>query len=174
MPGSFNENYTRANFSASSEVVPVGGRLNFQDLSSGNPSSWHWFFEGGTPSESTEQNPLGIRFDRNGKMNIKLIVENYLNTDTLVKDEYIDVKAVVSPNPTSTGEVNIFSDILNTNDILIDVFDPQGKIAQHFEFPGGTSTNNTIKLPNFGTMFIIRVTQGEQVQVHKVIVADGM
>ncbi|MFZ4548546.1 MAG: T9SS type A sorting domain-containing protein [Bacteroidales bacterium] len=174
MPGSFNENYTHANFSASSEVVPVGGSLNFQDLSSGHPTSWHWFFEGGTPSESTEQNPLGIRFDRNGKMNIKLIVENYLNTDTLVKDEYIDVKAVVSPNPTSTGEVNIFSDILSTNDILIDVFDPQGKIAQHFEFPGATSTNNTIKLPAFGTIFIIRVTQGDQVQVHKVIVADGM
>ena len=173
MPGSFNENYTHANFSASSEVVPVGGSVNFQDLSSGNPTSWHWFFEGGTPPESTEQNPLGIRFDRNGKMNIKLIVENYLNIDTLAKDEYIDVKAVVSPNPTSTGEVNIFSDILNTNDILIDIFDPQGKIAQHFEFPGGTSTINTIKLPNFGTMFILRVTQGEEVQVHKVIVGDG-
>ena len=173
MPGSFNENYTHANFSASSQVVPVGGSVNFQDLSSGNPTTWHWFFEGGSPSESTEQNPIGIRFDRNGKMNVKLIVENYLNTDTLVKDEYIDVKAVVSPNPTSTGEVNIFSDILNTNDILIDVFDPQGKIAQHFEFPGATSTNNSIKLPNFGTMFIIRVTQGDQVQVHKVIVADA-
>jgi PKD repeat protein len=173
MQGSFNENYTHANFSASSEVIPVGGSVDFQDLSSGKPDSWHWFFEGGTPPESTEQNPVGIRFDRNGKMNIKLIVENYLNIDTLAKDEYIDVKAVISPNPTSTGEVNIFSDILNTNDILIDVFDPQGKIAQHFEFSGGTSTNNTIKLPNFGTMFILRVTQGDQVQVHKVIIADG-
>jgi len=172
MPGSFNDKLTIADFSASSYVIRVGGVIDFQDLSTGKPYAWHWYFQGGEPSESTEQNPAGIRFERFGAMNVKLVVSNQYNSDSIVKEEYIDVRAVLYPNPTITGEVNILSDINNENDLVVDVFDYQGKIAQHFEYSAPTSSSYLIKLPDYGSIFIVRVIQGDQVQTFKVLVVD--
>lgn len=172
MPGSFNDKLTVADFSASSYVIRVGGEIDFQDLSSGKPYAWHWYFQGGEPSESTEQNPAGIRFDRFGAMNVKLVVRNQYNSDSIVKEGYIDVKAVLYPNPTLNGEVNILSDIYNENDLVVDVFDYQGKIAQHFEYSAPTSSSYLIKLPDYGSIFIVRVIQGDQAQTYKVLVVD--
>jgi hypothetical protein len=172
LPGSYNDKLAVADFSANSTVIPVGGIIDFQDLSSGKPNKWHWYFQGGKPSESTDQNPAGVRFERFGSMNVKLVVSNEYNSDSIVKEQYIDVRAIISPNPTTTGEVNILSDVSNSNDLIIDVFDALGKIAQHFEYAGATATNHSIKLPDYGAIFIIRVIQGDQVQTHRVIVVD--
>jgi PKD repeat protein len=173
MNGTYNDKLAVADFSANSYVIPVGGEIDFHDLSSGKPDTWHWYFQGGKPSESTQQNPEGIRFERFGAMNVKLVVSNEYNSDSIVKEEYIDVRAVISPNPTNTGEVTILSDISNENNLIIDVFDYLGKIAQHFEYTTATSSSHTLKLPDYGTVFIIRVIQGDQMQTHKVLVVDS-
>jgi len=44
----------------------VGETVNFTDLTSGIPSNWNWTFSGGTPSESTNQNPENILYDTEG------------------------------------------------------------------------------------------------------------
>jgi PKD repeat protein len=102
-------------------------------------------------------------------MNVKLVVTNPYNSDSIVKEGYIDVKAVVSPNP-SKGTVSILTDINNTEGINIDVFDAVGKLAQHYQYKGSSSSSYNITLPDYGNMFIIRIIQGDQVQTHKVIV----
>ena len=170
-PGSFNAKLAVADFSSSSSIIPVGGTINFQDLSSGKPNKWKWYFQGGNPSESTEQNPSGIRFERFGAMNVKLVVSNEFNTDSIVKEEYIDVRAVVSPNPCN-GVVNILTDINNESDVIIEVYDASGIIAQRFEYSGSLSSNYTIKLPDYGNVFLIKVIHGDQLQTHKVIVIN--
>ena len=169
LPGSFNESLTVSNFSANSNIIPVGGSVNFYDLSSGKPFKWHWYFQGGKPYESTDQNPTGIVFERYGKMNVKLVVTNALNSDSIVKEGFIDVRAIVSPNP-STGSVSILSDINNTNEITIEVFDAIGKLAQRYTYNGSSAANYTINLPDYGNVFIIRIIQGNQIQNHKVVV----
>ena len=169
MPGSFNQNLAVADFSATSFVIPIGGTTDFQDLSAGKPTKWHWYFQGGKPYESTEQNPTGILFERFGAMNVKLVVSNSYNSDSIVKEGFIDVRAVVSPNP-CTGVVNILTDKNNDSEITIEVYDYQGKIAQRFEYSGSASENYSITLPEKGNVFIIKVLQGDQVQTHKVIV----
>jgi hypothetical protein len=173
MPGSYNEKLAVADFSANTYVIPVGGRINFQDLSAGKPDQWHWYFQSGNPSESTVRNPSGVVFERYGAMNVKLVVSNSYNSDSIVKEGYIDVRAIVSPNP-STGVINILTDVNNTNEVIIEVFDAQGKIAQHFDYTGSSSSSYQIKLPDFGNIFVIRVIQGDQVQTHKVLVAHKM
>ena len=169
MAGSYNENLAIADFSASSFVTPVGGTINFQDLSSGKPTKWHWYFQGGTPYESTEQNPTGIKFDRYGAMNVKLVVSNVYNADSIVKEKFIDVKAVVSPNP-SKGSVNILTNLNNDNPITIEVYDALGKMAQRFEYTEPLSATYTINLPYSGNIFVVKIIQGDQVQTHKVVV----
>ena len=169
MPGSFNANLAVADFSATSFVIPIGGSTDFQDLSAGKPNKWHWYFQGGKPYESTEQNPTGILFERFGAMNVKLVVSNSYNSDSIVKEGFIDVRAVVSPNP-CTGVVNILTDKNNESEITIEVYDYQGKIAQRFNYSGSASENYSITLPPKGNVFIIKVLQGDQVQTHKVIV----
>lgn len=170
MPGSYNDNLAIANFTASSKIIPVDGTTDFQDLSTGKPDYWHWYFQGADPSESFEQNPKGIRFEQFGKMNVKLIVHNSYNSDTIVKLEYIDVKAVVTPNPSPDGVVNILTDVNLSEDLVIEVYDFQGKIAQRFQF-AGNSPIYTIQLPKGGTAYLILMKQGNNTQTHKVVVA---
>jgi PKD repeat protein len=170
MPGSYNNNLAIANFSADTKLIPVGGTTNFQDLSTGKPDHWHWYFQGAEPSESLEQNPTGIRFDHFGKMNVKLVVQNSYNSDTLVKLEYIDVKAVISPNPSPDGIINILTDANSNEDLLIDVYDFQGKIAQRFKYVGTNSSTYTIRLPQGGNAYMLWIKQGNNIQTQKVIV----
>ena len=171
MAGSFNEKLTVADFTSNSNTIPVGGSVNFYDLSSGKPLKWHWYFEGGKPYESTDQNPTGIVFGRYGKMTVKLVVSNAFNADSIIKDEFIDVRAVVFPNPCK-GSVNILSDVNNNKDkeITIEVFDAIGKMAQRYTYPVPSQESYTINLPDYGNVFIIRIIQGDQVQTHKVVV----
>lgn len=166
--GAFNEKFAVADFSANSVIIPVGGTVNFYDDSHGNPEFWHWYFESGDPSESTEQNPSGIRFERFGLMNVKLVVSNSVNSDSIVKENYIDVRSVVSPNP-GNGEITILSDMNNESNMTIEVYDMYGKIAQQFEYTGASSSHK-ILLPENGNLFFVKVIQGDQVQTHKVIV----
>ena len=168
-PGSFNAKLAVADFSASTMIIPVGGTINFQDLSSGKPNKWKWYFQGGNPSESSEQNPTAIRFERFGNMNVKLVVSNEFNTDSIVKEEYIDVRAVVSPNPCN-GVVNILTDINNDKDVNIEVYDASGIISQKYTYSGSQSSNYAINLPYSGNVFLIKVIHGDQFQTHKVIV----
>jgi hypothetical protein len=169
MPGSFNDNLAVADFSANTFVIPIGGTINFQDLSAGKPTKWHWYFQGGNPTESTAQNPSGVLFDRFGKMNVKLVVSNIYNSDSIVKEGFIDVRAILSPNP-CTGVINILPDNNNSNSMSIDVFDLQGKRYPNYPYSGSVSGGYTITLPGSGNFFIIKLIQGSTVQIHKVIV----
>lgn len=169
MHGTFNDKLTVANFTANKYVIPIGGTIDFQDLSEGLPTHWHWYFQGGKPNQSTEQNPAGILFDRFGSMNVKLVVNNEYNSDSIVKEAFIDVRAIVSPNP-SSGVINILSDKSDASKISIEVFDYLGKIAQRFEYSNSTSESYSVTLPNYGNVFFIRMLQGDKIQTHKVIV----
>ncbi len=67
-----------------------GTNVQFEDLSTGNPTSWAWEFEGGTPSTSTEQNPI-ISYDNPGLFQVKLTVSDGTNTDDSIRLGYIKV-----------------------------------------------------------------------------------
>jgi PKD repeat protein len=169
MPGSFNDKLTVADFTANTFIIPIGGTVDFQDLSAGKPDTWHWYFQGGKPKESTEKNPSGILFDSSGFMKVTLVVSNPYNSDSIVKEEFIHVMAILSPNPT-TGVVNILLADGNSESVVIDVFDLQGKIYPDYPKSGSASEGFTINLPKSGIVFFVRITQGTMVETHKVIV----
>lgn len=83
--------FPTADFEASEDTIQVGTAVDFTDLSLGDPTSWSWTFEGGTPETSTEQNPSGIVYDAPGYYDVTLYVENAVGDDSLVREEYIKV-----------------------------------------------------------------------------------
>lgn len=86
-----------ANFSTPVDVITPGTSINFQDHSTGVPSTWQWTFEGGTPSSSNEPSPSGITYNTEGTYNVTLKVTNAFGSSTVTLNDYINV--VANPTP---------------------------------------------------------------------------
>jgi gliding motility-associated-like protein len=76
--------------------------VQFQDLSTNNPTSWKWDLGNGTTS--TQKNPTATYFNP-GSYTVKLIVENASGKDSLIKNQYI----IVNDAPT----VNFIASVTN-------------------------------------------------------------
>lgn len=132
-----------ANFSGTPTSIPVGGTVDFSDLSSGSPTSWSWTFTGGTPSSSATQNPTGIQYNTAGIYPVSLTASNATDTDTETKNNYITVgdpppAADFVGNPTSVlvgGTVN-FTDLSGGS-----------PTSWSWTFTGGTPSSSTLQNP---------------------------
>ena len=79
-----------ATFIVNKDSVTVGDSVQFTDASIGKPTTWNWTFEGGTPANSTEQNPI-IIYNSPGKYAVSLTVSNGDAEHTLSVDSMIVV-----------------------------------------------------------------------------------
>jgi PKD repeat protein len=86
-----------ANFSVNIQEVPVGSGADFTDLSKYEPNEWFWTFEGGTPSTSTEQNPVNIMYENEGVFDVTLIASNNIGSDTLFLENFINANTSILP-----------------------------------------------------------------------------
>lgn len=89
-----------ADFTANQLAVEESGMVDFTDLSTGDPTSWSWTFEGGEPASSTEQNPT-VSYSVAGTYEVSLTVSNGDAEDTATKSGYI----TVDENPTPFQEL---------------------------------------------------------------------
>ncbi len=81
----------RPNFRAETQQVLLGASVQFFDLSSNFPNRWFWTFEGGSPANSTQQNPT-VTYSRAGKFRVTLLAANSQGvSDTLKREAYIEV-----------------------------------------------------------------------------------
>ncbi len=81
----------RVNFRAETQQVLLGATVQFFDLSTNFPNRWYWTFEGGTPANSSQQNPT-VTYNRAGKFRVTLAAANSLGvSDTLKREMYIEV-----------------------------------------------------------------------------------
>ncbi|MDR0364668.1 MAG: M28 family peptidase [Bacteroidales bacterium] len=85
-----------ADFSAEETEITAGDSIYFMDLSEYEPTSWSWFFEGGEPETSDQQNP-SITFLVPGIYDVKLVVENNAGKDSVIKENYITVNRKILP-----------------------------------------------------------------------------
>jgi PKD repeat protein len=92
-----------AHFTSSDTVFcdEAGKCISFTDHSTGNPTSWQWFFTGAIPDTSTLQNPDSICYYTPGTYPVRLIVSNSNGTDTLLVSPLI-VLATPPALPTIT------------------------------------------------------------------------
>lgn len=80
-----------AAFSSNQTEIPTGCDVDFTDNSIGDPISWEWTFEGGTPETSDEQNPTNIIYEEEGSFMVSLTVENVGGSNTIEIEDYITV-----------------------------------------------------------------------------------
>ncbi len=90
---------TTANFEASAVEIFVGDSITFQNLSE-NATSFFWTFEGGTPENSTDENPV-VTYTEPGYYNVTLFATNGHGYDVETKEAYIYVRAMTSADFTA-------------------------------------------------------------------------
>ncbi len=81
-----------AAFSVDQSTIMAGDTVSFTDSSTGDPTAWNWTFEGGSPSESSEQHPM-VYYRETGTYNVTLTVSGSGSSDTETKSGYITVNA---------------------------------------------------------------------------------
>jgi PKD repeat protein len=80
----------KASFYCSQMLVSPGTTVNFYDQSLNSPNFWSWTFPGGSPSESSLQNP-SVKYNEAGTYSVTLSVSNADGSDQLIKPGYIKV-----------------------------------------------------------------------------------
>lgn len=95
-----------AAFNASQTTLCVNACINFTDMSTNVPSNWAWTFPGGTPSNSTVQNPTNICYNSAGTYTVTLTASNTNCTST--SSQVITVNPLPpAPVVTPSGTVSI-------------------------------------------------------------------
>jgi hypothetical protein len=92
-------------FSASRTSFPAGTSINFTDNSTSCPNSWVWSFPGAVKTNSTAQNPTGIKYKTPGKYTVTLKVKNGASFVTKSMSNYITVTKGVQANAGSDKTV---------------------------------------------------------------------
>ncbi|MCL6259300.1 M64 family metallo-endopeptidase [Aquiflexum sp. TKW24L] len=77
-------------FGANKLEIKVNEKVNFIDLSSFDPISWEWTFEGGSPASSTDQNPE-IIYKEGGIYQVSLKVKNEKGENMISRVGFIKV-----------------------------------------------------------------------------------
>jgi PKD repeat protein len=142
-----------ANFSADNTIIIEGESTNFTDLSTEDPVTWNWIFEGGTPGTSDEKNPSDILYSEHGTYDVTLKVFNEFGENTKTETDYIYVGGVgiddedgaakgvfVFPNPT-TGIVNMMFTGSVPDIRSIEVYNSFGNKVRCLDRSGSISKN---------------------------------
>ena len=82
-------------FHSDMQNIYENSTIQFFDESTGNPTSWQWTFKGGTPSNSSEQNP-NITYSREGVFKVSLTASNGGDSNSITKEGYVTVSGTLS------------------------------------------------------------------------------
>ena len=102
-----------ADFGANNTQIEEGESVQFSDMSSNNPHTWNWTFQGASITTSSLQNPV-VAYPAAGTYSVILMATNDDGSDTEVKTGYITV------SPALTQYEISFTDFENGWDIWTD------------------------------------------------------
>ena len=99
-------------FVANLTTVCLGDTITFTDSTTNNPTSWNWDF--GDGNSSTAQNPTHV-YATAGTYDVKLVVTNGSNSDSITKTGYIMINA-----PPTVDLGNDTTSICQGDSVLLD------------------------------------------------------
>jgi PKD repeat protein len=140
-----------ANFQASRTFIAPEEAISFTDLTTGNPYRWTWYFEGGSPSSSTEQHPSSIQYNEPGVYRVQLNVQNNLGENTFLREEYI---VVSETDPCTDIPIPQFSAsqrlIRHSTRVYFEDESLNNPTSWNWYFEGGYPTYSSLSNPNHG------------------------
>ncbi|PLX14504.1 MAG: hypothetical protein C0598_01180 [Marinilabiliales bacterium] len=131
-----------ANFGADPLVFSTADSTMFTDLTTGNPLSWQWTFEGGTPETYEGQTPPYIHYASAGTYDVTLEVTNNDGSDMIVKEDYVEVYTALMADFEASETVIIAGQAINfTNNSIGD------NLTFEWYFEGATPETSTDENP---------------------------
>lgn len=115
-------------------------RVQFTDISTGNPTSWNWEFSNGTLSSA--QNPV-VTFADPGTYSVKLVVQNESGIDEIERISYI----TVVPSPTASFTSNMTLACAPALIYFIDQSNPNGGTITNWDWEFGDGATSTLQNP---------------------------
>jgi PKD repeat protein/photosystem II stability/assembly factor-like uncharacterized protein len=91
-----------AAFTANRNIGCPGTAIQFNDYSSGSPTSWNWTFNGGNPGTSNLQNPV-VTYNTPGVYEVTLTATNGIGNSTVTQNNFIEITASPYAAPTTAG-----------------------------------------------------------------------
>lgn len=79
-----------ASFQSSNSVICFGENITYTSTSQFNNGNVSWYFEGGNPETSTEQN-VTVNYESEGKYLVRLVATNEFSSDTITFYNYVKV-----------------------------------------------------------------------------------
>lgn len=79
-----------ADFVTLNPAICTGNSIIFYNKSQNNPTSYQWYFEGGSPATSAVANPT-VTYSSVGNFEVKLVVTNAYGMDSLTLMNYVQV-----------------------------------------------------------------------------------
>jgi len=133
---------TVANFSIDSSMSPL---ISFTDLSTNNPTKWHWDF-GNNNDTSNLQNP-SYTYPANGPYTVCLTANNALGGTTVCKtvtvghigieESLLNYHPFVYPNPASGKAFIDLPQNVSPNDVVLNVYNVYGQLMDVKYEPNG-------------------------------------
>jgi len=141
-----------AGFVSNGQNICTGNSVLFTNVSQNNPTTYQWYFPGGTPSASTLVNPTVI-YNTVGTYNVTLVAKNTVGKDSLVLINYINVSPppIGLSLPYSEGFEN---SVFPSNGILISNIDKgitweRDTVAVAYAGKASAKINNLVNI-NYG------------------------
>lgn len=172
LQGTYDTLRITAIFVADTTVIQTGRQVGFENLSLGEPTDYHWIFQGGEPAESFSRNPGKISYKRYGEFDVTLIISNQLRADTLVRTKYIKTVPGIFPNP-AKNQVNILLGSHEHETIKVEIYNMHGIKL----FDGNYTVSSLYSLSvdtNFlrQGVYVINLSEsGQQIARQKLIIA---
>ncbi|MFZ4465173.1 MAG: PKD domain-containing protein, partial [Bacteroidales bacterium] len=96
-----------ANFSSDTRNICKGSLVHFEPACGGEPISWHWTFEGGSPDVFDGPNPT-VTYENEGVYGVSLTVSDGVSENSFTLDEVIAVEDCSAIQEERTSDLVIY------------------------------------------------------------------
>lgn len=161
-----------ADFITDTRLVLAGSKVTFSDLSSGPPTQWSWYFESGNPETHSGKTPPEITYAQGGSYLVRLVVNDGVQSDTLVRSHYIEVVGKVFPNPTS-GKVYIYLGEEAPANYKLEVISGLGRVVYKEEHTDNSSSVAMADLTGQSSgIYLVRLELGQRYLFARVLLIN--
>ncbi|MCY1722360.1 PKD domain-containing protein [Prolixibacteraceae bacterium Z1-6] len=162
--------FPEAAFSADTRNIKAGDTVSFTDLTSNDPISWNWTFEGADETYSSVQNP-SVTYSTPGLYSVILMATNNFGSDTISINDYIEVS---EPDITPIADFDANNTLISEGqEVAFNDKSQNNPKTWNWEFEGGTPSTSNLKNPmvkynltnNYRVTLVVTNDAGEDIKI---------